>query len=165
MKSFEQIGIHIIKCQSKHTNESLKSLQYKANEILFPLPKRVASKKALERLLAKLITIGKDISNLDCPTNVTDKRSEILEQIRSMCINVKQQLKQSEDITQEEADRVFRYQTSQYLKKKDTTLDESNILNLLQQNKELSEDYPNPTIKFLDMQKELIQELCNRYSI
>lgn len=165
MKTFEALGISIIKCQNKQTCDSLKDLQYDMNKVLYPLTKRIASKKAINRLRNCLISKGKKITELSCPASAEAKKKEILNNVKSMCISLGEQLKIEEDISQDEANKVFRYQIAQYIKQKAQDLSNEEILKLLEQNKEISEDYPNPTVKFVEMQNELLERLKERYRI
>lgn len=165
MRTFAEIGVNVIKCQNRQTCDRLKEIQYKINAILYPLPKRVASKRAICRLREQLITYGKELSAISCPNIAEPKRQEIIAIIREMCRNLGAQLKNEMDISQDEANRVFRYQVSQYIKKRSSTMTDNDIIMMLEQNKELAEDYPNPTSKFLDMQNELLEELNKKYKI
>jgi len=172
-KRGEEIGVQFIKTEAKTGCDSIKELHYKANDVIVRYQKQTLSKEAAERLLNSLIEIGKELKAANCPKSATDKKDEILTQLRNMCNSLKTYIASEPDTDVQKHIQVLKYRVARSLHNLENQLNSTEeIIKMLEHNKEAYDDYYNEevgekyNIKALqDINKELLNKLCDRYEI
>ncbi len=119
-----ELGLEIIKTQTKQGCEALKALHHEINSYLYDLKfKYIDQALALDRYL-KLCDCGKRLSELKVPDSAKDKKAEIMSELRKRCLVLKQYkeiVNTAEDVPQMQATINFFIHTWIEQKKKELT--------------------------------------------
>lgn len=172
-KRGEEIGVQFIKTEAKTGCDSIKELHYKANDVIVRYQKQTLSKAAAERLLNSLIEIGKELKAANCPKSATDKKDEILTQLRTMCNSLKQYVSSNPDTDVQKHIQVLKYRVARCLNNIENNIDSTEeLIKMLQDNKETYEDYYNEEVgekynikAYIDLQNQLLSKIGEKYEI
>ena len=123
----KEIGLAPIRCKNRDGSEALKTLHFRINDILFQLRYEYIFQTKAMTTLSRLISLGKELKELNVPDKAKPKKNEILTQLRNIC----RQLQGYSNYTQtgddtEEMQKAVNNLVHQYLKEKDgLTLEEA----------------------------------------
>lgn len=84
-----ELGLEIIKTQSKQGCESLKVLHHEINDLLFDLKYKYIDQSLANDRYLKLCDCGKRLSELKVPDSAKDKKTEVMTELRKRCIALK----------------------------------------------------------------------------
>ncbi len=174
MKKGQDIGLEIIKTENREGSTVIRGIHEKINEVLYPCKYRYISPTMAQRILNKLIELGKVLNDTEVNDKAKAKKEELLEATRDRVKSLKAYAKSYTEMTDSDIPQVqatLKYQLAQYLKaKEDGTLD---VQKLLRGNKEVWDEMYSPcpnhgrvqTSDFVKMQDELITMLTNTYRL
>ena len=173
MKTGSEIGLNYIICTNKTGCDTVKELHYRLNDLMVRYQKQPLSKKAAERLLNTLMDIGKELKAAECPKSATDKKDEILIQLRTMCKSLKAYIASNPDVETDKHIRILKYRVARCLNNIENNIDSTeDILKMLQENKETYEDYYTDEVGekynirvYIDLQNQLLDKLKDKYNI
>lgn len=169
MKTGNEIWGDFIKTNDNNTNERIKKLQYKMNQILYDNNKRYISPLSAKRILKLLVELGVSLKDLNVDNKYQRKKEAILSELRRICNSL---IVYKKNYTWEEDDYIkvnntLRYQVKQYIGEKDSF----DIFKYLKRNKEIWEEMYEPfphkdkiiTKHFVEMQEELEQKYMEQF--
>lgn len=80
-----EIGLAPIRCKNKEGTESLKTLHYRVNDILYAHTYRYIFQEEAVTINSKLVALGKELKELKVPEKAQPKKNEILNALRTIC--------------------------------------------------------------------------------
>lgn len=167
MKKFNEIGIAIIKCQNKTGSDSIKTIHYKINDLLYKNNNTYALKPLVEYIEKQLIEYGKELNNLQVPDSAKPKQKELLQALKAMILNLRKYIAEYNVTPEEEkqaATAIMKFRLSTYIKNK-SLLTTNEILSLLEENKTIYDLLNVNYQPFQKMQDELLEILNKKFVI
>ena len=170
MQKFSNLkGFATIKCEAKAGNDSLKTLHYQANEIIFHYNQQFAFPRNVQAAIDELTKVFVDIRDLKVPDTVNAKKQEILRKGRAIVLSLIDYKKHfSYDVSCIGGiESMCKFQLSGFLKQKENLSIEEGV-RILQNNQMLREIVNDverqlrakPKVEaFLRMQGEIIELL------
>lgn len=109
--------VEIIKCEHRQGNESIKTLHYKANEVLFRLKNQYVMKNRTIRAGRALRDVADELTALKCTSNQADlKRNELIMKINDALKYLRSVI--SVTPSAQEMQSTINYEVSVYLRDK-----------------------------------------------
>ncbi len=174
MKKGQEIGLEVIKTENREGSTVIRGIHEKINEVLYPCKYRYISPSMTQRILNKLIELGKQLNDAEINDKAKAKKEELLEATRERVKSLKEYAKTYPEMTDSDISQVqatLKFQLAQYLKAKgDGGLD---VQKLLRENKQIWDEMYLPcpshdrvqTTDFVKMQDELINMLTKTYRL
>lgn len=170
LQTLKQMGITPITVTNiKLRLDSLKTLQYKANEVMYPHFNSVLSLDETRALKEQIKLICEDIKKLNETRETQEVIRQLLDIIKALRTYIANYRFDDGDV--EKVQKLINYRLACYIKdKKDNNLTDDRILYHLKNIKRLYDSgfLATSTYKlkpFVSMHKELLEEFNNRYGI
>lgn len=147
LKKFEEIGLSFIKPQNKEGNDAIKTALYEANDIVYHYKGMYASPLAVQRVLAKITKIGKDLSQFVPQGKAIAKYNEVINALRQMVVGLRAYLKEHPALEPDDwncVSKTMNYWLQLYIKAKQTINTGEEALRWLGEWQEIAEDYLKP---------------------